>query len=126
MGVPTAQYKVQVFILSAVFAALAGSFYAHYVGFIDPNSFDLMWSIRFVLMVMVGGMQSLWGSILGTVLLTFAGNEWLHVFAEFEILIYGAILLCVSLFLPQGLVSLFPRTLRSRSSSFSSSNDEHL
>lgn len=109
MGVPTAKYKVQVFILSAIFASIAGSFYTHYVTFLNPSSFNLMWSTRFMLMVMVGGMQSLWGAILGTILLTFAGNEWLHVFADFEILIYGAILLIVALFLPGGLVSLVPR-----------------
>jgi branched-chain amino acid transport system permease protein len=109
MGVPTAKYKVQIFILSAIFAALAGSFYTHYVTFLNPASFNLMWSTRFMLMVMVGGMQSLWGAILGTVLLTFAGNEWLQVFADFEVLIYGAILLVVALFLPGGLVSLIPR-----------------
>jgi branched-chain amino acid transport system permease protein len=107
MGAPTARLKIQVFIMSAVLAALAGSFYTYYVTFLNPGSFDLMWSIRFVLMVMLGGMQSLWGAILGTVLLTFIGNEWLHAFADFDILIYGAILLLVALFLPQGLVSLF-------------------
>lgn len=106
MGVPTARFKLQVFVLSAVFAALAGSLYTHYVTFLNPSSFNLMWSLRFLLMVMVGGMQSLWGALLGTVLMTFAGNEWLQVFADFEILVYGAILLAVALFLPKGLVSL--------------------
>ncbi len=109
MGVPTARYKVQVFVLAAVVAALAGSLYTHYVTCLNPSSFNLMWSIRFVLMVMVGGMQSLWGAVLGTVLMTFVGNEWLHVFADFEILLYGGILLVVALFLPRGLVSLVSR-----------------
>jgi branched-chain amino acid transport system permease protein len=109
MGVPTARYKVQVFVMSAVFAAIAGSFYTHYVTFLSPSSFSLMWSIRFILMVVVGGMQSLWGAVLGTVLMTFMGNEWLQVFADFEVLVYGTILLVVALFLPKGLVSLVPR-----------------
>jgi branched-chain amino acid transport system permease protein len=108
MGVPTARYKVQVFVMSAVLAALAGSFYTHYVTFLNPSSFNLMWSIRFVLMVVVGGMQSIWGALLGTVLMTFIGNEWLQIFADYEILVYGAVLLVVALFLPQGLVSLRP------------------
>ena len=106
MGVPTARFKIQVFVLGAALAALAGSLYTHYVTFLNPASFNLMWSIRFVLMVMVGGMQSLWGALLGTILMTFVGNEWLHVFADFEILAYCAILLLVALFLPRGLVSL--------------------
>jgi branched-chain amino acid transport system permease protein len=108
MGVPTARLKVQIFVLSAVLAALAGSLYTHYVTFLNPGSFNLMWSIRFVLMVVVGGMQSIWGALLGAVLMTFVGNEWLQVFADFEILVYGAILLLVALFLPQGLVSITP------------------
>jgi branched-chain amino acid transport system permease protein len=114
MGVPTARYKVQVFVMSAVLAALAGSFYTHYVTFLNPSSFNLMWSIRFVLMVVVGGMQSIWGALLGTVLMTFIGNEWLQIFADYEILVYGAVLLVVALFLPQGLVSLRPLLRRQR------------
>ncbi len=111
MGVPTARYKVQIFIFSAILSALAGSFYTHYVTCLNPGSFNLMWSIRFVLMVMVGGMQSLWGAILGAVLLTFAGNEWLQVFSDYEILVYGAMLLCAALFLPGGMVSLISKTI---------------
>jgi len=106
MGVRTARYKVQIFIMGAGLAALAGSFYTHYVRCLNPGCFNLMWSIRCVLMVMVGGMQSLWGALIGTVLLTFIGNAWLQGFAEFEILVYGGILLIVALFLPKGLVSL--------------------
>jgi branched-chain amino acid transport system permease protein len=107
MGVPTANYKVRVFVLGAMLAAVAGSLYTHYVGCINPSSFNLMWSMRFMLMVMVGGMYSLWGAVVGTILMTFIGNEWLQVFAEFEILIYGSILLFVALFLPEGIISLF-------------------
>ena len=111
VGVPTASYKLRVFVLSAVLAAVAGSFYAHYVSCLNPGSFNLMWSIRFILMVMVGGMRSLWGAVLGAVLMTFVGNEWLQVFAELEILVYGALLLVIALFVPDGLVSLIPRNL---------------
>ena len=114
MGVPTARYKVIVFSLSAVLAAIAGSLYAHYVTCVNPSSFNLMWSIRFMLMVMVGGMQSLWGALVGTILMTFVGNEWLQVFAEFEILVYGTILLLVALFVPGGIISLIPGKIRAR------------
>ncbi|MEN6439865.1 MAG: branched-chain amino acid ABC transporter permease [Syntrophobacter sp.] len=106
VGVPTARYKVRVFILGAVLAAIAGSLYTHYVTCLNPSSFNLMWSMKFMLMVMVGGMQSLWGALVGTILMTFVGNEWLQVFAELEILVYGMILLVVALFLPGGIVSL--------------------
>lgn len=124
MGVPTARYKVQIFIFGAVTAAIGGSLYTHYVTFLSPSSFNLMWSIRFVLMVMVGGMQSLWGALLGTVLLTFVGNEWLQVFADFEVVVYGAILLVVALFLPQGLISLFRREPAAQRNPISPASDE--
>jgi len=123
MGVPTARLKLQVFVISAVLASVAGSFYNHYVTCLNPGSFNLMWSMRFMLMVMVGGMQSLWGTLLGTVLLTFVGNEWLHVFAEFEMVVYGSLLLVVALFLPKGLVSLIPRRLFPSSAEKSSPKD---
>lgn len=109
VGVPTARYKVRIFVLGAVLAAVGGSLYTHYVTCLNPSSFNLMWSIRFLLMVMVGGMQSLWGALVGTVLMTFVGNEWLQVFAELEILVHGTILLLVVLFLPGGIVSLVPK-----------------
>jgi branched-chain amino acid transport system permease protein len=109
MGVETARYKVMIFVLSAVLASLGGSLYAHYVGFLSPSSFNLLFSIRLVMMVVVGGMYSLWGALLGTWLLTFLGNEWLHVFKDFDILVYGAILLFVVMALPEGLVSVVPR-----------------
>lgn len=128
MGVPTARYKVQIFVFSAILAGLAGSFYTHYMTFLTPSSFNLMWSIRFLLMVMIGGMQSLWGALLGTVLLTFLTNEWLQVFADSEVLVYGAVLLVVTLFLPQGLVSLLHRPARtpSTTSQISTADDGSL
>lgn len=109
MGVETARYKVMIFVLSAVLASLGGSLYAHYVGFLSPSSFSLLFSIKLVMMVVVGGMRSLWGALLGTWLLTFLGNEWLHVFKDFDILVYGAILLLVVMALPEGLVSVVSR-----------------
>ncbi|MBI4495687.1 MAG: branched-chain amino acid ABC transporter permease, partial [Deltaproteobacteria bacterium] len=61
MGVGASHYKVQVFVLSAVYAALAGSLYAHFVTFISPNSFGLMFSILLIMMVVVGGAGTIWG-----------------------------------------------------------------
>jgi len=123
MGVPVSILKVQVFVYSAVLASVGGSLYAHYVSFLSPGSFDLMWSVRFVLMVVVGGMQSLWGALVGTVLLTFIGNEWLQVFADFEILVYGGILLVMALFVPQGLVVWLDALVRSKARPVSTPSD---
>jgi len=102
MGIDTSRLKVWVFVLSAVFASLAGFLYAHLVSFISPNSFDFIISIRIVTMVVIGGMASIWGSVLGASLLTFL-PDWLSVFSEYEMVVYGLILMLVMIFLPQGL-----------------------
>jgi branched-chain amino acid transport system permease protein len=102
MGVNTSRLKVSVFVLSAVFASLAGFLYAHQVSFISPGSFDFMVSIRLVAMVVIGGMATIWGALLGASLLTLL-PEWLHVFLDYEMIVYGFILMVVMVFLPQGL-----------------------
>jgi branched-chain amino acid transport system permease protein len=102
MGIDTSRLKVGVFVLSAIFAALAGFLYAHLVSFISPNSFDFLVSIRLVTMVVIGGMASIWGSLLGASLLTLL-PEWLHVFTDYEMVVYGLILMIIMIFLPQGL-----------------------
>jgi len=102
VGVNTSRLKLQVFILSAAFTALAGFLYAHLVYFISPGSFGFLASIRMVTMVVIGGMASIWGSLLGASLLTLL-PEWLHSFSEFEMMVYGLILMSVMIFLPRGL-----------------------
>jgi len=103
MGIDTARIKIWVFVLSALFAAVAGFLYAHLVSFISPNTFDFMVSIRIVTMVVIGGMASIWGAILGASLLTLL-PEWLRVFSDYEMIVYGLVLMMVMIFLPQGLM----------------------
>jgi branched-chain amino acid transport system permease protein len=103
LGVDTARMKLKVFIWSALYASLAGSFYAHTLNFIAPSSFDFMFSIKLVTMVVLGGMASIWGSLLGAAVLTML-PEMLVVFHDFEVVIFGAILIVVMIFLPRGLV----------------------
>jgi branched-chain amino acid transport system permease protein len=102
MGVNTARYKIQVFVLSAVYASLAGSLYAHFITFLNPTPFGFHFSIAAVTMVVVGGMASVWGAIIGAALLTLL-PEYLRVFHDYDILIYGSTLLLIMIFLPQGL-----------------------
>jgi len=103
MGIDTSRMKVHVFVLSAVFAAVAGFLYAHMINFISPNSFDFMTSVRMVTMVVIGGMASIWGSVLGASVITLL-PQWLHVFMDYEMLVYGLILMLIMIFIPQGLV----------------------
>lgn len=106
MGVNITKLKLTVFIYSAILASLAGSFYAHYMNFINPSTFDLFFSIKLIIMIALGGMHEIWGAVIGAILITFLNFEWLHYFEEFEILVYGAILLLVTIFLPHGLVGV--------------------
>jgi branched-chain amino acid transport system permease protein len=106
MGVNISKYKIYVFVSSAVMASVAGSLYAHYLNFLSPASFDLFVSIKLLIMIILGGMHSLWGAVVGAALITFLSYEWLHFFEEAEGMIYGIIILVIVIFLPGGLVSL--------------------
>lgn len=103
LGVPCTRYKVTTFALSAIYAAVAGFCYAHYVTFISPKTFDIFYSVQVVTMLVVGGMGSLWGGLAGTVILTLL-PEFLHRFEDAHVLLYGLILMGVLVFCPQGLI----------------------
>lgn len=103
LGVDTDKVKAKVFVLSAVFASLSGSLYAHYLTFISPRSFDFYYSIQVVTMVIVGGMGSIWGAFFGAGLLTVL-SEILQVAEKYNIIAYGAILTLVLIFLPEGIL----------------------
>jgi branched-chain amino acid transport system permease protein len=103
LGVDTARLKLKIFVWSALYASLAGSLYAHTINFIAPSSFGFMFSIKLVTMVVLGGMASIWGSLLGAGVLTVL-PELLTVFHDYETIIFGGILMVVMIFLPQGLV----------------------
>ena len=70
LGVDTFRLKLKIFVWSALYASLAGSLYAHTLNFIAPSSFGFMFSIKLVTMVVLGGMASIWGSLLGAGALT--------------------------------------------------------
>jgi len=105
MGLNVAALKIKVFILSAVYAALAGSLYAHYVTFISPGSFSLFYSILVLTMVIVGGITNLWGAIIGAVVITVL-PELLRRFEELDVLVYGLILISSLMFFRKGLVPI--------------------
>ncbi len=111
MGVPAYKYKVQIFVVSAVYGSIAGSLYAHYVTFISPSPFGFQASVEFVLMAAIGGLASIWGPILGVsavLLLTELLRSLVPMLlptagGEFEIIFFGLILVVVMIFMPQGL-----------------------
>lgn len=103
MGIDITGYKVLAFAVGAFFAGIAGSFYAHYASFIDPHSFAFTESIAILAMVVLGGMGSIWGSILGAVVLTIA-PEALRELSDYRMIIFGAIMMVVMLVRPQGMM----------------------
>ncbi len=103
VGVDVVRYKVAIFVMSAVFASFMGSITAHYVGFVTPNLADFFHSIELVTMVVVGGMASVYGSVVGAVLLT-ALPQALTSFEGWETVAFGTILMVCMIFLPRGLV----------------------
>jgi branched-chain amino acid transport system permease protein len=108
MGVDTAAEKRRVFVLSAVYASLAGSLYAHYITVISPEIYSFLFSVVLVLMVAVGGIGLYWGAVVGAVLLTIL-PEALRKFGDWEVPLYGLVMIVVMLFLPRGIAGLFAR-----------------
>ncbi len=101
MGVDVARHKLFTFVLSAVYAAVAGVLYAHYLTFIAPSSFGFMFSVELIVMVVLGGMGSLWGSVAGAYFLTML-PEFLRAFEDIEVILFGSILVACMIFMPQG------------------------
>ncbi|MFM9884001.1 MAG: branched-chain amino acid ABC transporter permease [Burkholderiales bacterium] len=117
MGVNVAGLKSVMFVLSAIFAGIGGSLYAHFVTFVSPDSFTVSLSILLVIMVAVGGVQSLWGAVLGAVFITVLPSM-LGAYRQYAMLVYGLILVLALMFLPNGIAglasSLMARIRRSR------------
>jgi branched-chain amino acid transport system permease protein len=104
MGVNIARFKLQTFVLSAVFAAIAGVLLTHYNGGIGPSEAGVMKSVRYVAIVAVGGMAHLWGAMFMGVLLNFLSLR--GVFGSYDDAVFGLILIVIMLFAPDGILSL--------------------
>lgn len=102
MGVDVTYYRIFAFVWSAAIAGLAGSFYAHFVLFLSPETFKLATSINILLMLLIGGIGSISGSVLGGLFITVL-SEYLRTFADYQMLIYGALIVVVVIFAPKGL-----------------------
>lgn len=105
MGIDVAVTKVSAFVISAALAGFAGAIYAHYIRFLNPDSFSLDVSIRIFMMMIIGGTGSIAGSILGS-FVVYVLPEVLRPLQDYYYLIWGVIVIVVMLFLPGGLISL--------------------
>jgi branched-chain amino acid transport system permease protein len=102
MGVNTARYKLGTFVLSALFAAVAGIFLTHYNGGIGPSEATGMKSVRYVAIVAAGGMDNLWGALFMGSLLNFLSLR--GVFGSYDDAVFAGILIAIMLFAPSGLL----------------------
>lgn len=113
MGVDVAAFKVRVFVLSAVFAAISGSLTAHYLAFVSPSIASFTHSVELATMVVLGGMASTFGAVLGATLLTLL-PQLLGGLAGYEMVLFGLVLMLTMMFLPKGLVPSVAHLIRRR------------
>jgi branched-chain amino acid transport system permease protein len=108
VGIDVTAMKTQIFALSAGLSGFAGSLYAHYVGYISPDSFTLDASINLLLALVIGGVSSVWGAAIGALILTFL-PEWFSALQNAYGLILGIFVVVLLTIEPQGLVGLIKR-----------------
>lgn len=108
VGVYGLRYKVMAFAFAGFFSGLAGSLYAHLMGYVHPDSFHVTESFKLYIMVVVGGMGSMIGSLIGAGTMI-AVSEYLRPLQEYNLLVYGLVLLLILIFAPEGLYGLVTR-----------------
>lgn len=113
LGINGALWKAFAFSLGAAIAGLAGCFYPGFVGTLVPDAFNIIESFTMMAMVIVGGMGTMIGPVIGAIVLTFL-PELLRDFGEFRLMVYGLALTLVVLFMPGGIVQAWRTLVRSR------------
>jgi branched-chain amino acid transport system permease protein len=103
MGVNVSSYKLRIFILSALFASIAGVFLTHYNSGIGPSESGVMKSVRYVAIVAVGGMANVWGTLIMGTLLNFLSLR--GVFGSYDDAVFGLILILIMVFAPNGVLN---------------------
>ena len=100
-GVSVWKYKLFAFVASAFYAGAAGALYAHYIGFINPETFGVAQSLDAILAVILGGSGTLFGPILGALAVVFL-PEYLRIADSFRLIVYGLLLVLATIFMPRG------------------------
>ena len=103
MGINLARYKVQSFAIGTFLAGIGGALYAHFLGYINPSDFGFLKSVDILSMVVLGGLGSIPGTVIGAAILT-AAPEFLRFMSQYRMLVYGALLVCLMVFRPNGLL----------------------
>lgn len=109
-GVNVTYYKTLAFVVSAFFAGVGGALYAGCIGVMDPSKFGFMKSVEILVMVVLGGMGSMLGSVISATVLTIL-PEALRAFATYRMVVYAVVLIIVMIFRPQGLLGSYDFSL---------------
>jgi len=112
LGIAVAPVKLLAFTMAAFYAGLGGGLYGAVVGFIDPVEFDIWTAVRHIIFIVVGGLGSITGSVVGAAVVT-GLPEWLRRLQEYSDFVYGGLLLAFLIFMPQGIAGTWAQ-LRER------------
>ena len=110
-GVDPTRAKIQAFVIGTFCAGLSGALYAHYMAYISPESFTFVLSVEMVTMVVIGGLGSMVGGIIGAFVVV-TMPEYLRWLADYRLVVYGGLLILFMMFLPGGLMDLVRRAVR--------------
>ncbi len=116
VGVRTTYYKILAFAISSFYAGLAGSLYAHYVSYINPDAFTFGTSVDVLVMIVIGGLGNVWGSVIGAFVITLL-PEYLRFMQQYYRAVFGIGLIFMMVFMRSGIVSALQRIPWARSSS---------
>lgn len=108
VGIRVPRYRAMAFVIGAFFAGIAGALMAHHQGAIDPHSFEATLMVYLIIYVVVGGVETFWGPILGVIVMTFV-FELARPLEEWRPLIAGCVLIFFLVVMPGGLEILLPR-----------------
>ena len=114
VGINVTMYKLLAFVISAIYAGLAGSLFAHMPpGYIHHNNFTIIEMVTLLLMVVLGGIGNIWGGVIGAIVVTIIYDQTKEYYF-YQPLIFGIIMVCLVVFMPRGIGGLIERMIVKR------------
>ena len=110
-GIYVMKYKVYSFVISAIIAAISGALYAHYLKFLAPDMFSIFESLNMIIILLIGGMGTIAGPILGSIINTVI-PEIFNILPEQRMIVYGLFVILFTIFIPEGLVGFSKKILK--------------
>jgi len=108
MGIPVAKVTIHVFLISAAYASVAGSLYAHFQNFVVPHQFSLVLAMDLIFMLFMGGIQTIWGGFIGVTIFQIL-PEILEFLLDYRPFFSGIILVVILIFMPRGIAGILTR-----------------